>query len=176
MAEPTGTPPGRRPGVRNPRYVRPTRWQPDATDRQLVELLLNDGRMPNAELARRLGLPESSCSARLRALREHGVVTGVHADVDLAQLGRPMEAMAAVRFSGHKRAQMDHFRALISQVPGVIAAYHVAGDTDFLVHVCTDSPHALRDLVLDRLTCLPGIAQAQTSLIFERVPGTRSLA
>ena len=127
--------------------------------------------MPNTELARRVGLPESTCSTRVRALRDQGVLTGVHADVDLAALGRPMEAMVAVRFSGHRREQMDHFRASIVDVPGVIAAYHVAGENDFLVHVCAESPHALRDFVLDRLTGMPGIVQAQTSLIFERLRG-----
>ncbi|WP_281711656.1 Lrp/AsnC family transcriptional regulator [Dermacoccus nishinomiyaensis] len=150
-------------------------WQPDATDRRIVELLLSEGRMPNAELARRIGLPESTCSIRVRTLREQGVLAGVHADVDLARLGRAMEAMVAVRFAGHRREQMDAFRAAIVTVPGVIAAYHVAGENDFLIHVCAESPHALRDFVLDRLTGMPGIAQAQTSLIFERLRGTDPL-
>ena len=91
--------------------------------------------MPNAELARRIGLPESTCSIRVRTLREQGVLAGVHADVDLARLGRAMEAMVAVRFAGHRREQIDAFRAAIVTVPGVIAAYHVAGEDDFLIHV-----------------------------------------
>ena len=111
----------------------------------------------------------------MRTLREQGVLAGVHADVDLARLGRAMEAMVAVRFAGHRREQIDAFRAAIVTVPGVIAAYHVAGDNDFLIHVCAESPHALRDFVLDRLTGMPGIAQAQTSLIFERLRGTDPL-
>ena len=51
----------------------------------------------------------------------------------------------------------------------------MAGENDFLIHVCAESPHALRDFVLDRLTGMPGIAQAQTSLIFERLRGTDPL-
>ena len=104
-----------------------------------MQALLDDGRLSNAELARRVGLPESTCSGRVRALRESGVIRGIHADVDHAALGQPMEAIIALRFAGHTRTSMDSFRERIAAVPGVIAAFHVAGDDDFLVHVTAPS-------------------------------------
>ena len=147
----------------------------DATDRALVAALLEDGRLSNAELARRVGLPESTCAGRVRALRESKVIRGIHADVDLAAVGRPMEAIVALRFAGHTRASMDSFRERIAAVPGVIAAYHVAGVDDFLVHVTAPTSDDLRDLVLDHLTSVEGIAHAQTNLVFERIQGHRQL-
>jgi DNA-binding Lrp family transcriptional regulator len=143
----------------------------DDTDVALLELLATDGRMSNAELARRVGLAESTCSGRVRALRDSGVVRGIHADLDLGALGRPMEAMVALRFTGHAKESMDSFRDRVATIPGVIAAYHVAGADDFLVHISGASPNDLRDLVLDHLTSVEGVAHAQTSLIFERIPG-----
>jgi len=133
-----------------------------------VRALLADGRLSNAELARRVGLPESTCSGRVRALRESGVIRGIHADVDHAALGQPMEAIIALRFAGHTRTSMDSFRERI-------AAFHVAGDDDFLVHVTAPSSDDLRDLVLDHLTSVEGVAHAQTSLVFERIAGQRQL-
>lgn len=145
----------------------------DDIDRAIVALLVADGRLSNAELARRVDLPESTCAGRVRALREGGVITGIHADVDHAVLGRPMEAMVALRFAGHTRQSMDSFRERIASVPGVIAAYHVAGVDDFLVHVTASSSDGLRDLVLDHLTSVEGVGHAQTSIVFERIPGSR---
>ncbi|WP_255464967.1 Lrp/AsnC family transcriptional regulator [Dermacoccus sp. PAMC28757] len=150
-------------------------WSPDAVDRRLVELLLDDGRMPNAELARRVGVPESTCSGRLRVLRERGVIAGVHADVDLGSLELPLEAMIALRFTGHTRDDIDGFRAAVADVPGVLAVFHVTGENEFLVHVCTQSPDALRNIVLDHLAVLPGVVHAETSLIYERIRGSRPL-
>lgn len=157
-----------------PRFPRP-RHEPavpplDDVDRAILALLVDDGRMPNAEIARRVGIPESTCAGRVRALLASQVVRGIHADVDLAAVGRPMEAMVALQFMGHAREAMDAVRKRIGEVPGVIAAYHVSGRTDFLVHVCAASSDALRDLVLD-LTPLAGVAHAETSLIFERIEG-----
>lgn len=163
------------PGPKPPRHLHGRAWSVDATDRRLLELLVDEGRMSNAELARRAGLAESTCSVRVRELREHGVLRGIHADVDLARLDLPIEAMIAVRFSGHERRQIDTFRDEVAELPGVIAAFHVAGENDFLIHVCAPDPHGLRDFVLDRLTTRPGVVQAQTSLIFERIAGRRVL-
>ncbi|HKX67722.1 MAG TPA: Lrp/AsnC family transcriptional regulator [Intrasporangium sp.] len=167
----------RRTDSKNPRvpYPVPPPRPIDATDRALVQALLEDGRLSNAELARRVGLPESTCSGRVRALRESGVIRGIHADVNHAALGRPMEAIIALRFAGHTRTSMDSFRERIAAVPGVIAAFHVAGADDFLVHVTAPSSDDLRDLVLDHLTSVEGVAHAQTSLVFERIPGVRQL-
>jgi DNA-binding Lrp family transcriptional regulator len=168
------TPPHAR---RNPRARREgsgqgARRSVDEVDRAIIALLVVDGRMPTSEVARRVGIPESTCAGRVRALIASGVIRGIHADVDLAALGRPMEAMIALRFTGHTRGPMDAFRDQIASVPGVIAAHHVSGGTDFLVHVSAASSDELRDLVLDHLTSLEGVAHAETSLIFERIPGT----
>src|SRR6478672_5607839 len=91
----------------------------DEVDRALVAELLRDGRAPNTALARAAGIAESTCLARVRSLRERGVVSRVAAEVDLAQAGLPVQAMVAVRFSGHLRADVDAFAAEVSELPGV---------------------------------------------------------
>src|SRR5690348_10371226 len=79
----------------------------DATDRAILELLSADARMTNQRLAERVGVAPSTALARLRSLIARGVVTGFHAEVDLAALGRPLQAMIAVRLAVHAREQID---------------------------------------------------------------------
>ncbi|MEZ5098012.1 MAG: Lrp/AsnC family transcriptional regulator [Nocardioides sp.] len=73
---PAGPPPRRRPDV-------------DAIDRAILAVLARDGRISNVALADEVGLAETTCAARMRSLRERGVLSGVHAEVDLARLGCP---------------------------------------------------------------------------------------
>ncbi len=147
----------------------------DATDRALVRLLEQDGRTPNATLARTVGIAESTCLVRVRSLRERGVIRGIHADIDPAAVGRPVQAMIAVRFGGHRRSHFEAFNAEVPRLPGVLAVHHVSGATDYLVHVAAESADALRDFVLDHLTNRPGVLHAETSLIFDSVRGTGTL-
>ncbi|USQ76707.1 Lrp/AsnC family transcriptional regulator [Ornithinimicrobium cryptoxanthini] len=147
----------------------------DRTDRRLVELLQKDGRMPNATLAREVGVAESTCLVRVRSLRERGVIRGIHADIDPAMVGRPVQAMIAVRFGGHRRSHFEQFREEVPRLPGVLSAYHVSGATDYFVHVACESADALRDFVLDHLTNRPGVLHAETALIFDMLKGEGNL-
>jgi DNA-binding Lrp family transcriptional regulator len=147
----------------------------DRTDQQLVRLLEEDGRAPNATLARTVGIAESTCLVRVRSLRERGVIRGIHADIDPAAVGRPVQAMIAVRFGGHRRSHFEAFRTEVPQLPGVLGAYHVSGAIDYLVHVAAESADALRDFVLDHLTNRPGVLHAETSLIFDALRGHGTL-
>lgn len=148
----------------------------DRVDQQLVALLEKDGRTPNATLAREVGVAESTCLVRVRLLRERGVIRGIHADIDPAMVGRPVQAMIAVRFGGHRRTHFEEFREAVPKLPGVIGAFHVSGATDYFVHVACESADALRDFVLDHLTNRPGVLHAETALIFDTLKGEASLS
>ncbi|HKJ12389.1 MAG TPA: Lrp/AsnC family transcriptional regulator [Ornithinimicrobium sp.] len=147
----------------------------DETDRALVRLLEADGRASNAALAREAGIAESTCLVRVRSLRERGVIRGIHADIDPHAVGRPVEAMIAVRFGGHLRAHFEQFREEVPRLPGVRAAYHVSGANDYFVLVAAESADALRDFVLDHLTSRPGVLHAESALIFESLRGQSTL-
>ena len=147
----------------------------DEVDGRIVAQLLRDGRTPNVELARTAGVAESTCLARVRSLRERGIVTGVTAEVDLARVGLPVQAMVAIRFSGHLRADVDAFADEVTRLPGVVATYNISGANDFLVHVAAATPEGLRDFVLDNLTGRPGVVHAETSLVFHVNRGTNVL-
>jgi DNA-binding Lrp family transcriptional regulator len=151
---------------------RPVSAALDEVDQELVRLLTADGRMPNNALAEATGIAPSTCLARVRSLRERGVIRGFYADVDLAALGQPLQAMVAIRIGADSREEIDRFRAAAPRLPGVLALFHVSGASDYLLHVAAASPDALRDLVLNHLIADPAVAHAETSLIFEHVRGT----
>jgi DNA-binding Lrp family transcriptional regulator len=145
----------------------------DDVDESLVRLLGAQGRMPNNALAREVGVAESTCTARVRGLWDRGIVTGIHAELDLAALGRGVQAVVAVRFSGQVREDIEGFRDQVSALPGVVQLLHVSGANDYLVHVAAASTDQLRDFVMDQITSRPGVAHAETSVVFERVRGRR---
>ena len=145
--------------------------QLDATDRAILEALSEDARMPNNRLAERIGIAPSTCLARMRALRRSGVLLGFHAEIDLAALGRPLQAMIAVRLTVHNREQIDSFTRAVRELPGVLSVFHVAGVNDYLVWVAAADAQDLREFVVDHLATHPAVAHAETSLIYEHKRG-----
>jgi len=143
----------------------------DATDRAIVEAVGQDARITNQRLAERVGVAPSTALARLRALRERGVVRGFHAEVDLAALGRPLQAMIAVRLAVHAREEIDAFTRAVRVLPGVLMVFHLTGVTDYLVWIAATDAQDLREFVVDHLATHPSVAHAETSLIYEHTRG-----
>jgi DNA-binding Lrp family transcriptional regulator len=160
---------------RMPRRPNVVRARLDDVDRRLLADLLADGRTPNVALAQRAGIAPSTCLARVQALRDSGTLRGIHADVDLAAVGRPLQAMIAVRLRAHEREQVELFRRTAPRIPGVLSMFHVSGGDDYLLHVAVADSDALRDFVLEHLTGHPAVGHTETSLIFEHVRGSAAL-
>lgn len=143
----------------------------DGTDLAILAALVEDGRMTNAALASRVGVAESTCAYRVRALKEAGVIMSISAHLDLGALGHPLQAVIKVRLGSHNRDLVRNLYDRLVQVPGALAVLHVGGDDDFLLHVAAASPEALRDLILEHVTIHPVVRQTETQLVFETRPG-----
>lgn len=143
----------------------------DDTDRAIVDALAADARISNAALAEQVGIAPSTCLTRVARLRERGVLRGFHAEVDLAALGRPLQAMVAVRLAAHDREQIEDFTTAVRGLPGVLMVFHVTGQIDYQVWVAATDPQDLRRFVVDHLTTHPAVAHAETSLIYEHARG-----
>ena len=143
----------------------------DETDELIVQALAADARISNAALAEQVGIAPSTCLTRVARLRERKVLRGFHAEVDLRALGRPLQAMVAVRLAAHDREQIDAFTAAVKALPGVLMVFHVTGQVDYLVWVAATDTQDLRRFVVDHLTTHAAVVHAETSLIYEQARG-----
>jgi DNA-binding Lrp family transcriptional regulator len=141
----------------------------DRIDQRILRALADDARVPNNALAALVGIAPSTCLGRVRALRERGAIRGYHADIDPAVLGRPLQAMIAVRLQSHARGHIPDFMAKIAELPEVINVFFLGGANDFLVHIAATSTENLRDFVVVNLSGNPDVALTETNLIFEHV-------
>jgi DNA-binding Lrp family transcriptional regulator len=141
----------------------------DELDSALLAALQADGRRSNRDLATALGVAASTSLERVRALRSRGVVTGVHATVDLEKVGRPIQAMITVRLRPQNRTVMHGFRDFVAALPETRDVYITTGFEDILVHVAVASTTALQDFVLDSLTRRKEVADVRTAVVFEHV-------
>ena len=148
----------------------------DPVDLSMLAELERNGRLTNAALAARVGIAESTCTQRLRSLRDRGVIRGFRAEVDAASLGLSLQALITVRLGTHGREQVRDFEARVRELPSVLTAFHVAGADDYLLHVAVRSAGALRELVLEHLTTHPHVRHVETQLVFEVIEGPGMLA
>lgn len=161
---------GSRPG--QPKKIHPSAAHLDEIDHRILKHLARDARIPNNTLAEHVGIAPSTCLSRVRALRERGVIRGYHADIDPVALGRPIQAIIAVRLQAHARGHISQFAARVAALPDVLNVFFLAGPMDFYIHIAAATTHDLRDFVVINLSGDPDVANTETNLIFEHIRST----
>ncbi len=98
-----------------------------------------------------------------------GLGRGALLDVDLAAIGRPVQALIAVRIRPPSRRNIEAFRDWAARLPDTVGVFVVSGSEDFLLHIAVADNQHLYAFVIDRLTERPEVADVRTSVIYEHL-------
>lgn len=113
----------------------------DQINNRILQELLADGRITNADLAERVGLSPSACLRRVQELERTGVIKGYRAVLDRAQLGGGFVAYIAVGLSDHSKAAQSAFEHAMTASPQVRECHNITGMVEYLLRVeVTDLP------------------------------------
>jgi DNA-binding Lrp family transcriptional regulator len=138
-------------------------------DAAVLRELQENARSTNRAIAEAIHVAPSTSLERIRTLRERGVIRGYHAEVDLAALGRDVQALIAIRIRPPSRKKIEAFRDWAHQLSETVGVFVVSGGSDFLLHVAVANTDALYSFVIDRLTERPEVADVNTSVVYEHL-------
>ncbi|WP_246612609.1 Lrp/AsnC family transcriptional regulator [Paractinoplanes bogorensis] len=145
----------------------------DELDKAILRELQSDARRTNREVAAAVGVSPTTALDRTRALRQRGVIRGAILDVDLKAVGRPVQALIAIRIRPPSRRNIEAFREWVSTRPDTLGLYVTTGTDDFIVHVAVPDNDSLYEFVIDRLTQRPEVADVRTSIVYEHIRNNR---
>jgi DNA-binding Lrp family transcriptional regulator len=141
----------------------------DRVDRAILRHLMGEGRLSNTELADRVGLSPSPCLCRVRNLERAGVISGYHAAVDMAALGRGFEVLVHVEMAIQDGATLEAFEAEIAQIDEIVQCRRMFGQPDYLLWIATADLGAYERLYMTRLTNLPGVARTNSQFTMKTI-------
>lgn len=147
----------------------------DDTDQAILAAMQSDARLSNAELARRVHLSQPAVYNRLKRLEERGFIRGYVTLLDREMVGFDLLCFVHVRLQIHQFDQIEAFRDVIKTIPQVLECHHVTGEYDYLLKVVVRNRKDLEEIVVNRLTPIPGVAHILTSLVFAEIKATTEL-
>lgn len=147
----------------------------DSIDRAILSLLQVDGRIPNNELADRIGLSPSPCLRRVRHLEASGAIAGYTALVNRASIGRSYEPLVWVTLSMITRVSMTDFETAAAAIPDVVEVLRMMGQPDYLLRVVTADAASFESLYIDRLSALPFVQTLTSQVAMKVVKRTHQL-
>jgi DNA-binding Lrp family transcriptional regulator len=133
----------------------------DTLDRQLIDLLKVNARLPIVKLAKALGCARSTAQLRLKALEDSGVITGYTVDVSVARSKSGIRAMVLI--SIESKNEPDVMRALTRRHE-IIKLYTVSGRYDLCAMLSTESTHEL-DAVIDKIRMIKGVVDTFSTIL-----------
>ena len=144
--------------------------QMDLYDCQILDVLQREGRISNQELADRVNLSPSACLRRVRALEASGLIIGYCAVLDARRLGFSLTALVSISMDEHTPERFAHFESKVSQIDEVLECLLITGQSaDYQLKILVKDMDAYHDLLLQRITRIPGVSGVHTSFVLRRV-------
>jgi Lrp/AsnC family leucine-responsive transcriptional regulator len=140
-------------------------------DVKILNIIQQDARIANAEIARQVGLAPSAVLERVRKLEARGVIRGYAAEIDATQVGFGLTAFVFVRtsFCGSRIGEA------LAQIPEVLEVHDVAGEDCYLLKVRAKNTDELGQFFREKLKLLPEIVSTRTTVVLQTIKETTAL-
>ncbi len=142
----------------------------DNYDKHILDILQQEGRISNQELAERIGLSPSPCLRRVRALEESGIIAGYRALLDAKALGLSLIAFISISMDRHTPERFENFETRVRTMPQVLECSLITGrDADYQLKVIVRDMDAFQELLLHELTRIEGVSGVHSSFVLRQV-------
>ena len=139
----------------------------DATDREILSILLQNAATSKAEIARQVGLAASAVSERIKRLEATGIIEGYEVRLNACALGKPLLAFVFVTDIKPTRG-FDTIGAL-SQVSGLEELHKIAGDDCYILKTRVADTDELNTILEDQINPIPTVARLRTTIVLKSV-------
>ena len=141
----------------------------DRIDIKILTELQQNASLTNVELASRVNLSPSPCLARVRTLEKLGVIDRRIALLDPAVLGIGVTAFIQIKLEKQIQTSLESFTRSIDRLAQVMECYLMTGDSDYMLRVMASNIEDLEDLIVNKLSRIPGVCSIKSNLALKRI-------
>lgn len=137
----------------------------DRIDKKILEILQDNGRLTNSDLAKAVDKSPPPTAERVKKLEKNGYIKKYVAIVDPAKVGITCFTYVEVTLVRHGKDAVERFMSSIVEIEEVLECHHITGDADFLLKVATKDIPTYEQFIIQTLTALPDVQHLKTSVV-----------
>lgn len=141
----------------------------DRYDQLILKALQKNARITVTEVAERVGLSKTPCTARIKRLEQQGYIKGYTALIDQSLLGLNHIAFVQVTLDDTSSRSLEAFNKAVIDLPEVEQCHMIAGGFDYLLKVRTSDMASYRSVLGEKISALPHVRQTSTFVAMESV-------
>lgn len=142
----------------------------DELDLEILNILQGDGKVSNAEIARKVGKAPSAVLERVRKLRRSGIIKGYECIVDHKKLGRGLTAFTSIRVEEGVGA--TEVGEKLAELPEVLEVHYTAGRDSYLVKVRVEDTESLQ-ATLAKFGTIAAVRDTNSTIVLTTVKESR---
>ncbi len=141
----------------------------DKIDRKILAILQQDGRISNADLAKRVNLSPTPTLERVKRLERDGFIERYAALLNPEKMQAAMTAFVEVALDRTTEDVLSRFATEVRKVPEIVECHMIAGGFDYLLKIRVEDLSGYRRFLGSELARLPGIRATHTYTVMEKV-------
>lgn len=141
----------------------------DAIDIKILNALQEDASISNVELANRVGLSQSPCLRRVKALEDAKIIRKRVTLLDPRAIDLSVNVFVSVTLEKQVRERLQDFEKQVLRRPEVLECYLMTGEADYLLRVVVQDLDAYERFLKNHLTRIPGVASIKSSFALNQV-------
>ncbi|MGF1715213.1 transcriptional regulator AsnC [Photobacterium chitinilyticum] len=132
----------------------------DDLDRDILNALMNDARIPYAEMAKRFNVSPATVHVRVEKMRAAEIITGTEVVVNPKLLGYDVCCFIGINLN----AARDYHSALakLNELDEVVEAYYTTGAYNIFVKLMCRSIEELQHVLIDKLQAIDEVQSTET--------------
>lgn len=138
------------------------KYQIDNVDKQILNILINDARVPYLEIARKLVVSGGTIHQRVEKMKNAGIIEGSQLKLNLKGLGFDVTVFIGV----HLKSSQELHKVIekLREMPEVLEAHYTTGNYSLFLKVSTRSTSDFHQFLIEKLQPLEQV-QATESFI-----------
>ncbi|GLI84070.1 MULTISPECIES: Lrp/AsnC family transcriptional regulator [Rossellomorea] len=137
----------------------------DETDRKILQLLTEDGRLSYADIGKSLGLSRVTVRERVHQLKDNGVIERFSVVINSEKVGKRVSAFFEVDC---EPAFLVEVAQNLADNPTVASCYQMTGPSTLHMHVLVEDFAALEQFINNELYSLEGITRVESHILLRR--------
>ncbi|MBA6413043.1 Lrp/AsnC family transcriptional regulator [Parahaliea sp. F7430] len=135
----------------------------DQVERDILAVLQTQGRISNVELAERVGLSESPCFRRVKALEESGLIEAYAAKLNQRALGLQVTAFVQITLEKQDDKKQRAFLASVEAEEHIVECHAMSGSHDYLLKVVARNMDHFSELSMQHILKFPGVINIESN-------------
>lgn len=136
----------------------------DDVDKQIINMLVENGRTSYADIAKAVGMKSPSVIDRVKRLENLGIIEGYSVEINYKKMGYDIIAFIGISIDNAKH--VDDFEEIVLQLDkDIISCQHVTGEFTFLLKAISRNTNSLSTLI-KKIRNVSGVDRTNTILVF----------